>query len=263
MDAIALYNLERWNTLAREDALFTRPALDLTPETAREAIDPQNLLGAVSGKSVLLLAGGGGQQSAAFALLGANVTVFDLSDAQLGREKVVADHYSVTIETVGGDMRDLSGLPASHFDIVYHPYSLSLVPDAQVVFAEVARVLKPNGIYHFTLLNPFMAGMTFSDWDGESYRLRAPYVQGRTVTTPDASWVFREDQKPISPPQPNIEYVQTLSGILNGLVAKGFTLFHFSDNKDMYPDLNAEPGSWDHFVAYAPPWLSFWLRFTG
>mgnify|MGYP007034349507 FL=1 len=28
----------------------------------------------------------------------------------------------------------------------------------------------------------------------------------------------------------------------------------------MHPDLNAEPGSWDHFVAFAPPWLSIWAE---
>jgi hypothetical protein len=26
---------------------------------------------------------------------------------------------------------------------------------------------------------------------------------------------------------------------------------------DMFPDQNAEPGSWDHFIDFAPPWIKF------
>ena len=39
---------------------------------------------------VLCLAAGGGQQSVAFALLGANVTVFDLSETQLEHDRLAA-----------------------------------------------------------------------------------------------------------------------------------------------------------------------------
>ena len=29
-----------------------------------------------------------------------------------------------------------------------------------------------------------------------------------------------------------------------------------ADNADMHPDGDEAPGSWDHFVAFAPPWLT-------
>ena len=45
------------------------------------------LIDKIAGKGVLCLAGGGGQQSAAFALLGAKVTVLDFSETQLERDK--------------------------------------------------------------------------------------------------------------------------------------------------------------------------------
>ena len=82
MDKVAQYNIARWNALVRANALFTRPYLNLDQETALARVDPEGRLGALPGKEVLCLAGGGGQQSAAFALLGANVTVFDLSEGQ-------------------------------------------------------------------------------------------------------------------------------------------------------------------------------------
>src|SRR5438876_2531692 len=108
MDEIARYNIDRWEALVRARAVFTRPRLDLTPESARELADPDGGgLGAIAGKQVLCLAGGGGQQSAAFALLGAQVTVLDLSPAQLERDREAAAHYQLTIKIEQGDMRDL------------------------------------------------------------------------------------------------------------------------------------------------------------
>jgi hypothetical protein len=78
VDSIRAYNARRWNALVEARAVFTRPALDLTETTARALIDPHGLLGIVRGRSVLCLASGGGKQSAAFGVLGAQVTVADI-----------------------------------------------------------------------------------------------------------------------------------------------------------------------------------------
>ena len=79
---------------------------------------PESLLG-VKGKDVLCLASGGGQQSAVFGLLGANVTVVDLSQGQLDGDKTAAKHYGYSIQTVQADMRDLSCLSSDSFDLVH------------------------------------------------------------------------------------------------------------------------------------------------
>ena len=153
MDEVAKYNIERWNALVGANAVFTRPAMHLDPASAQAELDPERRLGTVAGKDVLCLACGGGQQSVAFALLGAKVTVFDLSEAQLQRDRVAAARFGVDIAILQGDMRDLSRLEAATFDIVYHAYSLGFVPDASVVFQQVARVLRPGGLYHLSATN--------------------------------------------------------------------------------------------------------------
>src|SRR5690348_16538599 len=122
MDEIARYNLERWQALVDAQAVFTRPELQLDPSRAQALLDPQQRLGDVAGKTVLCLASGDGQQSVAFALLGAHVTVVDLSDAQLQRDHQVAAQYGLDITVLQGDMRDLSALDVASFDIVYQPY---------------------------------------------------------------------------------------------------------------------------------------------
>ena len=85
MDEIARFNKERWEELAQAGVEYSRPFLDLDESTAQKVFNPQDKLGDVTGKDVLCLAAGGGQQSVAFGLMGANVTVLDLSETQLQR----------------------------------------------------------------------------------------------------------------------------------------------------------------------------------
>ena len=261
MDEVAQYNVERWRALVEANAVFTRPALHLDAASAREMVDPEGRLGDLGGKQVLCLAGGGGRQSAAFALLGARVTVVDLSEAQLQRDREAAAHYGVQIDTVQGDMRDLSRFDDAAFDVVWQPYALNFVPNAHPVFREVARVLRPRGVYHVQCANPFVFGLGTQDWNGDGYLLKHPYVDGAELTHEDEPWVYSRGERqggPIARPR---EYRHTLSTLLNGLVERGFVLLHVADDQDMAPDPDAEPGTWQHFTAVAPPWLAFWASY--
>ncbi len=256
MDELTKYNIARWKALVGADALFTRPALSLDATSARRMLDPEGRLGDVASKDVLCLACGGGQQSIAFALLNANVTVFDLSDAQLNRDREAAARFNVDIKIVQGDMRNLSHFEAASFDIVYHSYSLGFVPNARVVFQQVARVLRPGGLYHFMCANPFFLGMQEADWNGEGYTIKHPYVTGAKIIYEDQEWVYNRSESGQSIPPPR-EFRHTLSALVSGLVEQGFIIQHVSDYSNFSPDPNAEPGTWDHFVSIAPPWLSF------
>lgn len=250
--------MERWKALVDANALYTRPALNLDPASARESVDPEGRLGSVAGKDVLCLACGGGQQSAAFALLGARVTVFDLSEDQLRRDGEAAAHYGIDICTRQGDIRDLSCFEEAAFDIVYHAYSLGFVPDARAVFRQVARVIRAGGLYHFHCANPFFLGLGEKDWNGEGYTLKHPYTDGAEVTYEDQGWVYDRSKSdaPIPPPR---EYRHALSTLVGGLVEQGFAVLHVSDHFDSDPE--AEPGTWDHFISVAPPWLVFWASY--
>ena len=242
MDENTRYNMERWKGLVAADALFTRPALNLDPISAREKLDPEGRLGCVAGKEVLCLACGGGQQSAAFALLGARATVFDLSEDQLQRDQEAAAHYGVNIRTRQGEMRDLSCFGEAVFDIVYHPYSLGFVPDARAVFQQVARVIRTGGLYYFNCANPFFIGLSEKDWNGEGYMLKQSYIDGAEVTYEDQGWVYDRSKlnAPILPPR---EYRHTLSTLVSGLIEQDFAVLHISDYTGFYPNSQAEPGT--------------------
>ena len=82
MDLILQENRVRWNALASANVLYSRPFLDYTREKAEQYLYENQVLTNVEDQHVLLLAGGGGQESVPFSLLGAQVTVYDLSEIQ-------------------------------------------------------------------------------------------------------------------------------------------------------------------------------------
>ncbi|HEX7955565.1 MAG TPA: class I SAM-dependent methyltransferase [Pyrinomonadaceae bacterium] len=259
MDEVAEYNVRRWRALAGAGALYTRPLLDLDADKARAVVDAAGWLGELEGRRVLCLAGGGGRESAAFALLGARVMVFDLSPEQLERDRAAAAHYGRAVETVRGDMRDLSALHAAAFDLVSHSYSLNFVPDARAVFREVARVVRPGGLYRLMCANPFVMGASSRDWDGRGYALTQTYAEGAEVAGVDEEWVYeREGREPVPPLR---EYRHGLGTLVGGLAAQGFRILRASEDESMNPDPAAEPGTWEHFMSVVRPWLTFLSRF--
>lgn len=259
MDEIAEYNVARWRALAGAGALYTRPMLDLDPSGAREWLDPDGWVGELEGRRVLCLAGGGGRESACFALLGAAVTVFDLSPEQLERDRAAAAHYGTRVETVRGDMRDLSALEGAGFDIVWHSYSINFVPDARAVFREVARVARPGGLYRLMCANPFALGATPRDWDGRGYALTQAYVEGAAVQAADEEWVYESAPREQAPP--GREYRHGLGTLLGGMAERGFRVLRATEDVSTYPEPEAEPGTWPHFVSVVRPWLCFLSRY--
>ena len=262
MDDIARYNQERWEELARAGIGFSRPKLHLDEALARDTVDPEGVVGDVAGKDVLGVAAGGGQQSAAFGLLGANVTILDFCATQLERDREAAEHYGLEITTVQGDMRDLSCFADGSFDLVWQAHSLNFVPDKERVFDEAARVLRPGGLYRVELTNPFIHGigdgLWETSWNGRGYPLARPYVDGE-VTSEDPHWDFEDQQGVVQRIRGPREFRHTLGSVMSGLIQRDFTILGLWE--DLTGDINAEPGTWEHFKAIAPPWLTVWSRY--
>lgn len=253
MDELAQFNKDRWEELAGVGIQYSRPFLDLDQDSARREVDPEGRIGDVKGKQVLCLAAGGGQQSAAFGLLGAGVTVLDLSETQLGRDRLAASHYGLEVATLQGDMRDLSRFAPDSFDIVWQAHSINFVPAVDEVFQQVARVIKTGGVYRLSCSNPFTHSVIEEGWDGEGYPLKDPYVDGE-IQYPDPHWDVRgydeEDHRILGPR----EFRHTLSALVNGLIGSGFILSGLWE--DAGDQTDAEPGSWEHFKSVAAPWLT-------
>jgi len=259
MDDISKTNRTRWNDLARANVEWSRPFIDFSVEQAEKFVHRYGVLKDVAGKQVLCLASGGGQDSVAFGLLGAHVTVFDLSDEQLERDRQAAVHHGLQTKTIQGDMRDLTVFPANQFDIVWQIYSINFVPSVESVFSEVRRVLKPGGIYFLMFANPFAIGIDEEKWDGNAYPLNSLYINGEDLSKDFPHWdVKQPDGSTVKRPSPH-EFRHTMGTILNGMAGNDFILLGLwewiPEEKD------PQPGSWAHYTQVMPPFLNtFWKQ---
>jgi SAM-dependent methyltransferase len=263
MDELADYNRERWEALVAAGIEYGRPMLDLDEASARawvadQALLPDEAIDTLAGKDVLILAGGGGQQSAALSILGAKVTVLDITEGQLAGDRLAAAHYGYEARIEQGDMRDLSRFEDQTFDFVWQPYSINFVPDYRPVVESVARVLRPGGDYRLDIENPFTGSIWEDSWHEKGYSLNKIYEDGSEHLYPDPHWdVTAEDgteQRVVGPR----EFQHTLGPMLTYLAGLGFCLKGMWERPDD-GDPDAEPGTWDHFIRVLPPWL--WMLF--
>ena len=199
-----------------------------TPEQLREAregrmvmpfgvdgVIPADWLGEMKGKRVLCLAGAGGLQGPLLACAGAEVTVLDLSERMLDRDRAVAAREGLDMRIEQGNMCDLSRFADASFDLVFNPPSLFYVPDVQPVFREVQRVLAPGGTFIMISSNPIAY---VCDWDSamQCYKAvnRMPYSAQEHDDQGD--WV---------------EYGHTMESYLGGLIAAGFVITGYLENQ--------------------------------
>jgi len=242
-DDVARANEALWESEVRRGGGATVPWLDLNVEQLRGFArgEPDGLpephedlyrplVADVRGKDVLCLPAAGGQHSALFGVLGAKVTVVDIARGQLDGDERAAAHYGYEITTIHGDMRDLSCLAPASFDVVYGT-TPCYVPSIREVYAQVARVLRPGGLYRTDVGQP----ATFVvEWDGAHYCLGVPYRER----------VLRRDDG-------GIEFRHYMDDIFNGLRDAGLTLVEVIDcARDHAPPPDAAPGSWTHESGY-------------
>lgn len=141
-------NQRAWDKLAEQESQFARVATDEECAQPLLTLDTRGWLpGSVKGLDVLCLASGGGWQSILYAVAGARVTVVDISAEMLRRDRQEADRRGVNVRTVQASMDDLSELADETFDIVHQPVSTCYIPRIRDVYAEIARVLRNEGLY--------------------------------------------------------------------------------------------------------------------
>lgn len=120
---------------------------------------PTQFAGINKGDAVLDLGSGAGNDCfVARAIVGetGHVTGIDFTDAMLIKAKENADKLGFSnISFVQGDIEAMP-LPDNQFDVIVSNCVLNLVPDKNKAFAEIYRVLKPNG--HFCVSDVVIKG---------------------------------------------------------------------------------------------------------
>jgi len=238
------HNRTAWNRSVEQRNRWTIPVDSATVERARHGEwsvvltptrpVPRDWFPALEGTRTLCLAAGGGQQGPLLAAAGARVTVFDNSPRQLEQDRLVAERDGLDLETVEGDMTDLSRFADGAFELIVHPCSNCFVAEVRPVWRECYRVLRPGG----RLLSGFTNGVRyiFDDERAENgsleVRYSLPYSDLRDLCRDDLQRLVLDQGTPL-------EFGHTLEDQIGGQLDAGFTLTGFYE--DRYGDPDADP----------------------
>lgn len=107
---------------------------------------PKEWFPPLKGAHVLALACGGGQQCPVLAAHGAEVTVTDISNSQLAKEKYVSEREGYDIHMIKADMSKPFPFADNSFDMIFNPISNCYIEDIIPMWGECARVIKSGGV---------------------------------------------------------------------------------------------------------------------
>lgn len=229
-------NREAWDILAQNNDKWTQPVPTEEVERARSGqfsivLTPEKSIPMdwfpkkLSGKKILCLASGGGQQGPILAAAGADVTVFDNSTKQLEQDLFVAERDNLRLETVQGDMKDLSDFQDESFDMIVHPWSNCFVDDILPVWKECYRVLKFGGTLVSGFSNSFEYIFDYKELEKGQFiaKYKLPYSDVKSLNKEELEDVYSSNEP--------LVFGHTLSDQIKGQTDAGFLI------EDFYEDI--------------------------
>lgn len=244
------HNRRAWNERAERGEPHTEPASDEIFRGGLKALAPAGWLDLdMRDCRVLCLAAGGGKHGPLFASMGAIVTVVDISPRMLELDRKVVGERGLRLTTVEGSMDNLSMLDQGSFQLVYHPVSTCYVPEVAKVYAEVAKVTAPGGLYISQHKQPASLQADAAS-NGPYYVLREPYYRKGPLAHVRGAWQHRESG--------TVEYLHRLEDLLGGICRAGFVIEDIMEPK--HGDDKAAPGTFGHRSNYLPPFVAVKAR---
>ena len=245
------HNRRTWDAMVQKQQRFARPAGDEDFSKALAELDPRDWLGDLRAKKLLCLAAGGGRQGPMYALAGARVTVVDISAEQLALDREVAREREIDLRTVQASMDNLNMFSAGEFDLVVQPVSTCYVPDVSLVYHEVARILRPGGVYVSQHKQPTSLQAEVNS-SSHGYGVETSYYHQGPLPTVAGS-LHREEG--------TLEFLHRWEALVGGLCRAGFVVEDLSEPCHGKPD--APPNSWGHRSQYVPPYVRIKARRVG
>ena len=225
-----------WNENAAEWTRGVRAGWDVY---RRFMHDPAfyRLLPPLAGQKVLDLGCGEGLSSRQLADMGATVVGIDVSDAMIvaAREHEKAEPHGIVFHTASGSAMET--LTDASFDAVVSVMALMDLSDYPACTKEVARVLKPGGLFQFSILHPCVHTPVFQ-WvttaDGRAGLAIGNYFGLDPLQPQDKvdQWHWSNAppeahaaERPMRVPR----FWRTVSEYLNVLLENGFVLSHVAE----------------------------------
>lgn len=245
------HNRRAWDAMVRQKQRFARPARDEDFATTIKELDPRGWLGDVRGKSCLCLAAGGGRQGPIYAAAGAHVTVVDISAAQLELDREVAAERKLDLRTVHTSMDNLSMLRAGEFDLVVQPVSTCYVADVAKTYVEVARVIRPGGVYVSQHKQP-VSLQADTETTQRGYEITEPYYRDGPLP-PVTGSLHREEG--------TLEFLHRWEELIGYMCRAGFVIEDLSE--PVHAKRDAAKDSFGHRSQFVPPYVRIKARRVG
>jgi len=247
------YNKVSWDKRVSDGDRWTRPVDSEAIERARHGeFDllltptkpvPRIWFPQLFKTQVLCLASGGGQQVPLLAAAGAKVTVLDNSPKQLAQDRFVAEREHLSIETIEGDMADLSAFRDGSFQLIVHPCSNCYVPSVPPVWRECFRILDRGGSLLSGFANPVR--YLFDDEQMEKGSLQVRHA----IPYSDLASLSEAEQHKVLETQRPLEFGHTLADQIGGQLDSGFLISAFFEDRFAPPDQDPLSRYLDTFIA--------------
>ena len=181
-----------------------------------------DLLGDISGKTILHLQCHFGQDTISLSRLGAETTGVDLSDKAIESARQLASETNSNANFICCDIYDLPNHLDKQFDIVYTSYgTIGWLPDLEKWAKIISKFLKPNGQFVFVEFHP-VVWMFDDDFEKINYNY---FNSGAIIESESGTYADRTAK--IS--QEYVMWNHGLTEVLTSIINNGLEITSFSE----------------------------------
>jgi 2-polyprenyl-3-methyl-5-hydroxy-6-metoxy-1,4-benzoquinol methylase len=218
------FNKASWNqkTQLHFDSEFYNNAAFIDGKNSLNEIE-LNLLGDVTGKSILHLQCHFGQDTLSLQRMGANVTGVDFSEAAIEKAKLLNDQLGLNANFICCDLYSLPDyLQNEKFDIVFTSYgTIGWLPDIDKWAAIINHYLKPEGKFIFAEFHPVI-WMYDNDFTKITYSY---FKQDAIIETESGSYASRDSGEPFT----TITWNHSIGEVVSALTKQGLKITHMQE----------------------------------
>ncbi|KAB8134698.1 class I SAM-dependent methyltransferase [Gracilibacillus oryzae] len=186
----------------------------------------------ITGMRIANLCGSNGRKAVPLALLGANVTVFDISEQNKRYAVELAHNANITIDYIVTDIYDIDLYKyGNSFDMLFLEGGiLHYFEDLQKLISILHTLLKEDGEMILSDFHPLRRCLVNERYDEVKYEVLPNYFN-EELQNADIAYkqYFRENERADFPPV-SIR-LHTLSDIINAVISAGFLLKKFEEHR--------------------------------
>jgi SAM-dependent methyltransferase len=226
-----------------------------------------SLLAVQPDSRILDIACGNGLTTRRLAALGVSVTAFDFSVNLI--EKAKARNSPISNSLISYHVLDATNeselittlQPSAPFDSALSNMALFDMPEIEPLFRALRKLLKPNGVFVFSLMHPAFnnpsAALLAEEWDDGEFHTRYAVKTSRYMTSFESKGLALRNQ-----PKPQLYFHRPIRYYLNIAFQNGFILDGFEERAfpPEYPQTTVL--GWGGKFSEIPPVLIARVRLT-